>query len=161
MIFHRYQPSHQDDCLRIYDSNCPKYFLPEERPDFVAWLNKHEAQPFWVVEHEGSIIGCGGVFLSQPSDPVDFADEVGFAWGMVERSRHRQGFGKALTQHRLHYLNQHHPNRPIVLRTSQHVYPFFQKLGFVVHQMLPNGFGQNMDKYIMVHQPHSTSKSSS
>lgn len=161
MNFVRYQPAHRSECLRIYDSNCPKYFLPEERPDFEDWLNKHEEQPFWVMQHEGSIIGCGGVFLSQPSDPVDFADEVGFGWGMVARDLHGQGFGKALSQHRLQYLHQHHPNRPIVLRTSQHTYPFFEKLGFVVHQMLPDGFGQGMDKYIMVHQPTSTAKSTS
>lgn len=143
---------HFQICLNIYQSNCPQYFLEEETEDFIAWLSKTEESPYWVVEDNNQIVGCGGIYSTKPTDKIkpDVKDEVGFAWGMIHQKFHKQGYGKKLSLFRINYLERHYPNRPIVLRTTQHTYQFFQKIGFETLIFEENGFGGGLDKYIMV-----------
>lgn len=145
---------HFNKCLEIYQSNCPKYFLEEETKDFVSWLSKTNEYPYWLISVGEKIVGCGGVYFTKPTDKIKpvVENEVGFAWGMVGNQFHKMGYGKALSLFRINYLKTHYPNRPIVLRTSQHTFPFFQKLGFEILEFQKNGFGAEMDKYTLVHK---------
>lgn len=144
--------AHIQTCLEIYQSNCPQYFLEKETEDFIDWLSKTKEHPYWVMEEHSQIVGCGGIYNAKPTDKIkpDVENEVGFAWGMIHQKFHKRGYGKQLSLFRINYLENHYPNRPIVLRTSQHTYQFFQKIGFETLKLEENGFGGGLDKYIMI-----------
>lgn len=156
MKFTRYNHTlHFERCIEMFNSNVPKYFAPSEEDEFKEWLRKHEEEPYWVVEtEEGELVGCGGIYFAEEhtKSKAEFPNEVGFAWGMVDNPYHKKGYGKALSLFRLNYLKENHPKRPIVLRTSQHTYGFFEKLGFSTLEYIKDGWEPGMDKVIMVYQ---------
>ena len=144
---------HLQKCIRVYLSNVPDFFLQEELDEYVTFMQKN-LFPHWVVVVGNQIIGSGGIYEAKDEFVrKEFDNEVGFAWGMIHRNYHNQGFGKALANHRINYLLKNYPNRPIVLRTTQHTSEFFEKFGFQMHKMIKNGFGRGLDKRIMVYNP--------
>lgn len=40
LIFCAYSNSYLEDCLKLFDQNCPKYFATNERQDYIAFLQK-------------------------------------------------------------------------------------------------------------------------
>jgi hypothetical protein len=39
--FRSYEITDRADCLRLFDENCPEFFAPNEREDYVAFLAHH------------------------------------------------------------------------------------------------------------------------
>ncbi len=134
----RTRPYHRNDlvaCMAIFDSNLPAYFAPEERPDFESFLRElAEEHTYQVIELDGSVVACGG--LSPPANGT-----AGFCWGMVEKSRHGQGFGRHLARVRLQQAATDSRVERVVLSTSQHTEGFYAALGFHVTQRVTDGHG--------------------
>jgi len=130
------RPYHRNDlaaCLAIFDSNLPTYFAPEERPDFESFLRDlAEEHAYQVID--GSIVACGG--LSPHENGTD-----GYCWGMVEKSRHRQGLGRHLARVRLHQAETDPRVELVALSTSQHTEGFYASLGFRVTRRVTDGHG--------------------
>lgn len=137
----RIRPYHPNDlaaCLAIFDSNLPTYFAPTERPDFESFLGDlAEEHAYQVVELDGSIVACGGL-----SPPVN--GTAGFCWGMVQKSRHRQGLGRQLAQARLQQAADDHRVERVALSTSQHTEDFYAALGFRVTRRVKDGHGPGL-----------------
>ena len=74
-------------------------------------------------------------------------------WGLVHNSFHKQGIGKSLLLHRIAAIRVVCPQCCIGLDTSQHSYPFFQKLGFVVTKITRDYYGKDLDRYDMEQAP--------
>jgi len=131
-------------CLAIFDSNLPTYFAPEERPDFESFLrDMADEHAYQVIELDGSVVACGG--LSPPANGT-----AGFCWGMVQRSRHRQGLGRHLAQMRLQQAATDPRVERVALSTSQHTEGFYAELGFRVTQRVTNGHGPGIHAVHMV-----------
>jgi len=126
-----------DACLRVFESNLPKYFAESERAEFVDFLGAHPCD-YLVVELNGAVRACGG---------SNVKDGIGrLCWGMVEQSHHRAALGSALLVHRLNRLFLRVPDlQQIQLDTSQHSAGFFERFGFRVQATVPNGFGEGLD----------------
>lgn len=137
-----YDPEDKSACLTIFDSNTPKYFAPHERAEFSEFLD-HPTCTFYVIEHEGNILGCGGYWV-----PDDGSRAV-MCWGMVSNERHGTGLGKWLLLYRWHIVCQIAPSAILEINTSQHTYGFFEKLGVEVVKITKNGYGENVDRYDM------------
>jgi hypothetical protein len=58
LTFRRFNPRDRSDCVRVFGSNQPKFFRESELPDFEAFIDS-AACPFFVVEQECVIVGCG------------------------------------------------------------------------------------------------------
>ena len=136
-----------DACLDLFDSNCPKYFTAPERELFADWLNQEDRASYSVMEREGRIIACGGIY----HDPD--TSSVGLAWGMVHQDFHRQGFGRRLTELRLKQMAEQFPGLTQRLGTSQHTFQFYEKMGFEVEKVTRNGYAEGIDRYDMVRTP--------
>ncbi len=141
-----FRPYHLNDaahCLRVFDSNTPRFFDPHERSGFVGFLQEPQRpQDYVVVESDGQIVACGG--LASLDD-----ETAGFVWGMVDQRLHRQGVGKALALARIeqaHAMGKHR----VTLNTSQHVQAFYAGLGFVVVKVVADGHGPGLDAVEMV-----------
>jgi len=40
LIFNSYSDAHLDECLTLFDKNCPKFFATNERQDYDDFLQK-------------------------------------------------------------------------------------------------------------------------
>ena len=72
-----------------------------------------------------------------------------FRWDMVASEFQKQGIGTFLALSRLHLLSQNPDIRMVNLYTSQYTYQFYEKLGFALHHVVPNGIVDGMDEYYM------------
>ena len=153
MTIRPYAPADRAACLAIFESNMPRYFVPEELPGFARWLDAQDAgqlayaeslaELYFVVEDDGQVVACGGlgIYLDQPL--------LTMAWGMVRNDSQHQGIGRALLRHRLQLAETTYPSYAVVLDTSQHTYPFFEKLGFQVTKITPDGYAPGLHRYDM------------
>lgn len=89
-----YRPEARAPCLALFDASTPGFFLPAERPDFVAWLNRLDGPgEYCVTQGDAGVLGCGGIWLREnPTDPA------GFVWGTVHPDHQRQGVGTLLAR---------------------------------------------------------------
>jgi ribosomal protein S18 acetylase RimI-like enzyme len=126
-----------DTCLRVFESNLPKYFAESERAEFVDFLGAHDGE-YLVVELNGAVRACGGSHVK---------DGIGrLCWGMVEQSHHRAALGSALLVHRLNRMFSRALDlQQVQIDTSQHSAGFYERFGFKVQASVPNGFGEGLD----------------
>ena len=141
-----YLPSDLAACLAIFDSNVPRYLAAEERPDYLEYLDSVNAvdRPYQVLTRQNSVIACGSLIVDSETR------EARLAWGMVDRSLHRQKLGTALTQARLALARTTPGIARVGLETSQHTFEFYRKFGFEVAKVTPDGLAAGLDSYEMV-----------
>lgn len=132
-------------CLAIFDSNVPTFFAPEERADFCRFLGSINTRdrPYLVLTRQGSVIACGGLITQTEKR------QASLTWGMVDRAHHGQRLGTSLTQARL-ALARATPNiAELELSTSQHTRGFYERFGFTVSKITPDGFATGLDRWDM------------
>lgn len=138
MYVRDFTPRDRDGCLAIFDGNTPPFFAPDVRAEFAAFLEECN-EPYFVVEHADVIEGCGGFFVI-PNTPVAV-----LSWGMVDRSRHRQGIGSLLLFARLQRLCQDPGVTVVKLQTSQYSRGFFERAGFEAEEVIMDGYAPGLD----------------
>lgn len=139
----KYTPLFKERCLEIFKSNMPKFFAAEELQSFIDFLDHDIEDNYYVVEKDGVIVACGGVFLEE--DGI----EAGLSWGMVDVDQHKAGIGKMLTAYRIDLLKEVYPGKIYKVDTSQHTAGFYLKRGFETIEVIPDGFAKGIDKYVM------------
>jgi GNAT superfamily N-acetyltransferase len=145
MKLRAYTPADRAACLALFDSNVPLFFAPPERPDFMSFLDAPSCAYYVVQDDDGAIIGCGGYHYDAAA-PV-----ASLCWGMVARDRHRSGVGTFLLRGRLRRLCADSGGRAVLwLNTSQHVAAFYQKFGFMIVRITPDGLAPGLDEIDMV-----------
>lgn len=153
MLIRPYTAADQQDCIAAFKSNIPKFFAPHELVDFEDWLRHVEQQNehYYIAELDGEVIACGG-FSIYPDKKL-----ATMAWGLVHNSLHKKGIGKALLLHRIKMIRSVHPQCTIGLDTTQHSFPFFEKLGFVTTKITKDSYGEGLDRYDMELSPENNS----
>jgi len=111
-----FEPSHRDACLAIFDSNFPA----PARPTFAEFLNEPGA--FFVAEHNGAIVGCGGFSIH--------GAQATLHWGMVHRDWQRQGLGRFLLFYRTREISKAAPVELVTLTCPPAAAGFFASQGF-------------------------------
>jgi GNAT superfamily N-acetyltransferase len=117
-----YQASDRDACLAVFDSTAV-----DGRDEFEHFLDSGYAANCTVLDHDGSILGCGG-----------FSIENGVATlkhGMIRRDMRKMGLGRFLLMYRLRQItNSGTPVQFAKGRTTAQSAPFFEKQGFKVQR---------------------------
>ncbi|MBN6150855.1 GNAT family N-acetyltransferase [Xanthomonas sp. AmX2] len=139
-----YSPHHFDACLALFDGNVPAFFNAEERPDFMQFLTHHAAVwHYQVIERAREVVACAGYSISTDGTMASLC------WGMVHPKLHRQGLGTMLLLARLEALRLRPDVEQVVLDTSQRTQAFYARFGFVVKQVVPDGYGAGLDRWDM------------
>ena len=138
-----YELTDREACIAVFDSNLPDFFQPHERGRFEIFLGAPTC-PYFVMELEGKIVGCGGYSLS------DQEAVARLVWGMVQREWHKQGLGRFLLMFRLREITKSGGVETVSLDTSQHSAPFFERQGFKVMSVDRDGIGPGLDRVAMV-----------
>jgi N-acetylglutamate synthase-like GNAT family acetyltransferase len=69
---------------------------------------------------------------------------------MVANDQHGKGYGRQLLLYRIEQIRTIQPDAVIALDTSQYAFRFFEKMGFSVQKIMPNGYAEEMDRYDML-----------
>ena len=132
-------------CLALFDTNVPTFFDADERDDFAGFLRTagRRDTPYLVLEVAGSTVACGGLVLD--------ADGRGarLAWGMVDGAHHGRGLGARLTRARLDLALANPRLVELRLDTSRHTRGFYERFGFEVRRIEPDGFAPGLDRHEM------------
>ncbi|CAL2101801.1 Acetyltransferase [Tenacibaculum sp. 190130A14a] len=143
--FRIYSGSHKEEIIRIFRSNCPKYFNINDEENLVYFLDNFTDENYLVALQEGKVIGCGGHYTKE--------NMHGIAWVMFEK--HSLGANKILNISDLFY--QEIENRiisegklfPILINTTQLMERLFNRYGFKTYEVIKDGFGKGLDEYKM------------
>lgn len=142
-----YKKTDKERLLEILKSNTPAYFSPEEEKDFIHYLD-HEIDFYFVLEFQNNIIGSGGINL-----PNGKTTGI-ISWGMLHSDFQKQGFGTLLLKYRISELRKIKTVNKITVRTSQYVYPFYEKAGFKITKTIPNYWADGFDLFEMEYINH-------
>ena len=138
-----YQSKYFEDCIKIIQSNTPKYIDYSEHSDYEDYLSRNE-KIYFVIFKKSDIVACGGYGVNNSGT------KVGLSWGLVQSKYHNKGYGSELLRYRLSHIQSNYPGIDIYLGTSQKTYKFYEKFGFIVEKVTPNGYGAELDQYDMV-----------
>jgi ribosomal protein S18 acetylase RimI-like enzyme len=96
-----------------------------------------------VIEKNHRIVGCGGINLN-------IEKQFGIiSWGMIHPDFFGQKLGSQLLEHRISFLKNNYNLQKIIVRTSQLVFPFYQKHGFELKEIHPDFWSKGLDMYLM------------
>ena len=141
-MIRNYTKKDKSTLIELLRQNTPEYFDPSEEIEFINYLD-HEVEDYFVYELDFKIIGAGGInyFLEEKSARI--------SWDMVDSKSQGKGIGKKLTQHRINHLKRNTEVEIIRVRTSQHAYKFYGKMGFELEKIEKKYWAKNFDLYLM------------
>lgn len=137
-----YTNKDQEQLVELLRLNTPQFFHPEEEEDFIEYL-QHHSQHYFVVENSSMLIGSGGINY--------FNDEklARISWDIIHPDFQGKGIGKKLTLYRIDQIKKNPEVSLVVVRTTQLVYKFYQKIGFELEKIEKDFWAEGFDLYQM------------
>jgi len=123
MDMRRYEPDDRASCLGVFDSLAPALLDAAARPGFEAWLDRNEG-PFFVMEHDEIVVGCGGYSLSPDQSTATLR------WGMIRADAQKMGLGRFLLMYRIREIGRAGTVGVVSAHPPQPSAGFFEKQGF-------------------------------
>lgn len=141
-MIREYKHNDKSKIIELLRQNTPEYFDASEENDFENYLN-NEIEDYFVYEVNSKIIGAGGINY--------FPEErlARISWDMIDPKSQGNGIGKKLTQYRINHLNGNPNIDLIIVRTTQLVYKFYEKMGFELEKVEKDFWAKNFDLYQM------------
>jgi N-acetylglutamate synthase-like GNAT family acetyltransferase len=141
-LIRRYETKDKSILIDLLRINTPKYFGIEEEIDFLQYLES-EIESYFIIEKNQQIVGCGGINLN-------LEKHFGIiSWGMIHPDFFGQKLGSQLLEYRISFLKNNYNLQKIIVRTSQLVFPFYQKHGFELKEIHPGFWSKGIDMYLM------------
>ncbi len=137
-----YNPEDKTALIALLKLNIPHYFAPSEESDFVEYLDNH-VEDYFVVEENGQLVGAGGINYFAASG------QARISWDVIHPAFQGKGIGRKLTQFRIEHIKKNSAIGQIVVRTTQLVYNFYQKLGFRLEKTEKDFWAKGFDLYQM------------
>ena len=142
MTIRKYSPSDDENIISLLRLNTPKYFAPEEEQDLRDYFADH-IDHYYVVEDNGAIIGSGGFNLTNEGK------NAAISWDIIHPDYQGKGVGRLLTQYRIDRIKEIDTVENISVRTSQLVFKFYEKFGFVLKEITKDYWADGIDMYRM------------
>lgn len=137
-----YRPEHRAGCLAMFDANCPDFFAPNERADFVTFLDE-EGEGYRVCLDEAGQVAAGfGVYGRGESG------RVSLNWILVDPTRQGGGWGRGIMDRTLELARAARAGT-IDIAASHRSAPFFARFGAVETGRIADGWGPGMHRVDM------------
>jgi len=135
VAFRPYTHADREACLELFDANCPEFFAPNERNDYVRFL---DAEP---KGYEACIVGdrIAGAFGLIAGD----ARRMHLNWILLDPKFQGLGIGSAIMS-RIATLARDAGTDVIDIAASHKSAPFFAKFGAVATATIRDGWGPGM-----------------
>ncbi|UIR57564.1 GNAT family N-acetyltransferase [Sphingobacterium sp. SRCM116780] len=140
VLIRAYDPKDRDAVLHIMQQNVPAYFAEAEIEDLKYYLD-FEIEQYFVLEVDENIVACGGINVELEEK------RAVISWDMVLPAEQGKGYGRKLLEHRISILKNMESIDKITVRTSQLTYLFYQKNGFILHQIVKDYWAKDFDLY--------------
>ena len=137
-----YEKSDKADVINLFRLNTPNYFSTEEEVDLIYFL-ENEREQYYVVSINKEIVGCGGYNFSE-----DKSTGI-ICWDIVHPNFQGKSIGRNLLNYRITQIKNVKSIRKITVRTSQMVYPFYEKHGFTIVEIVKDYWSKGFDLYQM------------
>lgn len=141
-MIRKYNHNDLGKVLEIFRLNTPEYFHPSEETDLRQYLEQ-EIEDYFVVEAYNQIIASGGINYF-PKQKI-----ARISWDVITPHAQGKGVGSELMAHRLNFLLDNPDVEVIVVRTTQKVYLFYEKMGFKLEKMEKDFWAEGFDLYEM------------
>jgi GNAT superfamily N-acetyltransferase len=141
VVMRPYDESDQRDCLALFDANCPEYFDPGERADYVQFLDERPAG-YEVCLQGRNIVGAFGVCESTEGGRA-------LRWILISPASQGQGVGTAMMARALE-TGRASGETALHIAASQKSAPFFARFGAHAVATCPRGWGPTLDRIEMV-----------
>ncbi|PRY13237.1 N-acetylglutamate synthase-like GNAT family acetyltransferase [Pontibacter ummariensis] len=138
-----YSSNDKGKLVELLRLNTPEFFHPDEEKDFIEYLEQ-EAENYFVVEDAGMLVGAGGF-----NGGFDNGRTVRISWDIIHPDYQGKGIGKKLTRYRIDQIREDPAVKKIVVRTTQLVYGFYQKIGFELEKVEKDYWAEGFDLYQM------------
>ena len=141
-MIREYKSIDKNAVLELIRLNIPKYFASSEEDDFSRYLDS-EIELYYVLFFDKKLVGCGG---------INFADNMTtgkISWDIVHPAYQGKSLGTKLLNHRIEKLRNISSIKKIIVRTSQLVYKFYEKQGFVLLEVKKDYWADGLDMYKM------------
>lgn len=142
MIFYPYQPSNKESLIHIFRLNVPNYFDASEEKEFSNYLQL-KPDTYFCIFNNGTMVGGVG---------YDFKveDQSGrINWIFLHPNYKGNGLGKKAVEHCLGILKADTRVKTLIVRTSQLIYPFFEKCGYTLLRTEKDYWAKGFDLYQM------------
>ena len=138
--FRPYSGTDREACLAIFDANCPAFFAPNERVDYVSFL---AAVPdrYEVCEVAGRVVAAFGL-------ADDESKVLRLNWIMLDPESQGVGIGANIMK-RVISVGRASQSFLIRIAASHKSAPFFAKFGAVGTAHIEDGWGPGMDRVDM------------
>lgn len=140
MIIREYAGSDKNRILELLRLNTPEFFSPNEEKDLSYYLD-NEADNYFVLVMEGKIVGCGGFNLTEDGKTAKIS------WDIFDQGYQGKGLGSALTRFRIEKIKENKQVKTLSVRTSQLVYPFYEKFGLRLREVVKDFWDEGFDLY--------------
>lgn len=128
--------------IDLLQQNTPYYFDPVEKSDLENYLD-NEVEDYFVYEENAKIIGAGGINYF-PQDKL-----ARISWDILAPEAQGMEIGKKLMHFRINHLNKNPNVDLIVVRTTQLVYGFYEKMGFHLVKIEKDFWAKGFHLYLM------------
>jgi N-acetylglutamate synthase-like GNAT family acetyltransferase len=140
MKFKEYTSLNYNDCLELFELNCPSFFAEEERDDYKQYL-KFNSDRYLLGYKENSIVCCFGI--GNNSEGISC-----LRWIMVHPNFYNRGYGNAMMSYLMNHVIDK-AQKKILISTSQHTEAFFSKYGATKLNFIKDGWGKAMHRIDM------------
>ena len=138
-----YEPRDRASCLGVFDSLTPTLLDPSSLPLFESWLGQ-AADPYFVMEHEDSVVGCGGYSLSSDKSIATLR------WGMVCHGSQKIGLGRFLLMYRIREIGKEGMVGVVFAHSPRPSVGFFEKQGFRVNGIEKDAYAPGVDRIELI-----------
>jgi len=143
IIIRKFKTDDKENLIKVFKNNVPKYFAETEIDDYEEYING-KVQDYYVATLNNTIIAAGGINYDKERQLAKIS------WDIVDIPYQKQGIGTLLLKHRLEVISNKKDIKSIIVRTSQHAYEFYQKMGFKLLERHKDYWAKDFDMYKMV-----------
>ncbi len=137
-----YQPQDKEAVIQLFRLNTPEYFSPEEEKDLEYYL-ENEIEYYYVLINAKKVIGSGGFNFTGDES------HARISWDLIHPQFQGMALGSRLLNYRLTLLKEFQLLQKIIVRTTQLVYPFYEKNGFRLVEIKKDFWAKGFDLYLM------------
>lgn len=142
MKIREYNQKDKDAVIEILRLNTPAYFSPDEEEDLKHYLEE-EIEHYYVIEIDNNVVACGGFNL------LDGGIRAALSWDIIHPGYQGKGLGTNLTKFRIQRIKEIETVKTISVRTSQFVYPFYEKCGLILREVKKDFWAEGYDMYFL------------
>ena len=140
VIFRPYTPEDRPACEAVFDANCPDFFLPNERPDYLHYLDE-QSEGYEVCMHGDQVRGAFGIWFENETC-------AHLSWIMIDPNAKGHGVGTQMIERTLSRCRAGSATL-LKIAASHRSAPFFARFGAKETRYTEDGWGPGMHRIDM------------